>query len=376
MLKMKKILFLCLFILLICSSICMASSETAAPINESSEEGSSHFSVLNTDLYIADNNVVVDNIVNGNAFVYGSNVTIKNDIMGDLFVLGNSVSIDEQASVVGNVFVYATDLTINGEVIDLYGFSQTFTLGDSGKIDRDLRLYSNSCTINGLIGKDAYIAANTISLKNSTSNLIAGNLHYTSSEEINIEDGVVKGEVKYTPVSTEEVSVQKVITNYMIILINVLVYSIATILVIIFLGPKFTEKLSYCLSKRAFASTGIGIIGVVFVPVLALMLFVTRFATYLGIAMFVLYLLMLSITISILGIAVGNYLANKLKNKTKAKTFGLSIASVAVIWLLQLIPTIGSWISIFTVVFGFGLLLFANFIRKDVTDINTQQTSK
>ena len=64
--------------------------------------------------------------------------------------------------------------------------------------------------------------------------------------------------------------------------------------------------------------------------------------------------------------AIGNYFANKLKNKTKGKFILLSIASVAVLWLLQQIPYIGGYVSIFTVVFGLGIFVFSLFVKKPI----------
>ena len=85
-------------------------------------------------------------------------------------------------------------------------------------------------------------------------------------------------------------------------------------------------------------------------------------------ALLAVYLLIISITISILGMAIGNYFTNKLKNKTKGKFILLSIASVAALWLLQQIPYIGGYISIFTVVFGLGIFVFSLFVKKETLE--------
>ena len=58
----------------------------------------------------------------------------------------------------------------------------------------------------------------------------------------------------------------------------------------------------------------------------------------------------------------------ELKNKTKGKFILLSIASVAVLWLLQQIPYIGGYVSIFTVVFGLGIFVFSLFVKKETLE--------
>ena len=117
------------------------------------------------------------------------------------------------------------------------------------------------------------------------------------------------------------------------------------------------------MTKHPFIVAGIGIGSFIMIPLLALVFIITGFLTYFGIALIALYCLMLSITIAILGMAIGNYFANKFKNKTKAKSILLSIASVIIIWLLQQIPTFGSYVSIFTYVFGLGIFIYSIFKR-------------
>ena len=67
--------------------------------------------------------------------------------------------------------------------------------------------------------------------------------------------------------------------------------------------------------------------------------------------------------------AIGNYFANKLKNITKTKFILLSIASVAVLWLLQQVPFVGGYISIFTVVFGLGIFVYSLFTKKALEEV-------
>lgn len=376
----KTVAFTIILLLVALSSVCMASSSIMpisdnplartgepTPTNEEGTNGS--ISILNTDLYAADNSVVVENVVNGNAFVYGQSVTIKGQINGDLFVAGNLVTIDKTAQISGNVFAFANMLSFSGTAGNLYAFGQAFTLENGSSILKDLRLYANTISLNGIVGRDAHIIGNSVIFSENATNVIRGNLYYSATNEAAIPEGAVVGKTEFTPITTEAPTVAQLITTYITSFVNVLAYAIIVILLASYIAPNFAKKASYCMEKKPFVSAGIGILAFVLVPFASIICLITGFLTYIGMALLALYVLMLSITISILGMAIGNYIAGKLKNNTKWKSILLSISAVAVIWLLQLIPAIGTWISIFTVVFGFGILLFSLFMRKDVSEL-------
>lgn len=377
---LKNVVIATVLLLVALSSVCMASSSIMpisdnplartgepTPTNEEGTNGS--ISILNTDLYAADNSVIVENVVNGNAFVYGQSVTIKGQINGDLFVAGNLVTIDKTAQISGNVFAFANMLSFSGTAGNVYAFGQAFTLENGGSILKDLRLYANTISLNGMVGRDAHIAGNSVVFSENATNVIGGNLYYSATNEATIPEGAVVGKTEFTLLTDETPTVAQLITTYITNFVNVLAYAIIVILLASYIAPNFAKKVSYCMEKKPFVSAGIGILAFVLVPFVSIICLITGILIYVGMALLALYVLMLSITISILGMAIGNYIAGKLKNNTKWKSILLSISAVIVIWLLQLIPVVGSWISIFTVVFGFGILLFSLFMRKDVSEL-------
>lgn len=361
--KFTKILCICFALLLCLMPICMA-TDTAVPTSDDSQP--INLSFVHSDLYLSNQNVVLEDDVEGNVFVYGQTVTIKGQILGDLFVAANDLIIDENANVSGNLFAFANNISIVGNVNNVYAFSQSFVMEDNATIARDLRLYSKDFHLKGTIQRDAHIASDKIVLEPSKRGLILGDLHYTSSEELQIEEGAVLGKTEFTPIDNEQLTTGAIISNYIAKFIRVLVYSLVVILLAVFVAPNFANKATYCMEKKPFITAGVGILAFVLVPVISVLFMITGFLSYVGMALLVLYILMISITIAVLGMAVGNYLVSKLKTKTKGKMIGLSIISVAVIWLLQIIPVIGSWISIFTYVFGFGILLCSIFRKKQI----------
>ncbi len=378
--KISKILILSIVLLLVCSCGCMAANTNSAPSNDTTKtedkntSGSSNLSVMNTDLYLAEDDVTISDVINGNAFVYAKNVTITGQIYGDLFVFASNITIAESALIANSLYVCGNTIVFHGQANDVYAFAQSFTSKENSYINRDLKLYGAQVTLNGLIQRDAYIAVANMAISESAQGIIGGNLHYSASKEQNIPKGAVIGKVEFSQFTTPEVTPGQIVLNYVIKFVRVLVYAIAIILFAVLVTSNFPAKATYCMSQKPFVSASIGILAFAAIPIVSIILLVTNFFTYVGIALLALYIFMLSITIAILGIAVGNYATNKFtKKQTKAKVILFSLAAVTVIWLLQLIPIIGGWISIFTVVFGFGILLYSIFLKKDISKLDTAQ---
>lgn len=370
----KKLVVLLLSFFLVLSSICLASAEPVVTSNDLENTTKSPVTnIMNTDLYVGEQDVVIEDVVNGNVFAFGSTVTVKGEIVGDLFVMANTLTIEESAVIYNNIFALANTFVMKGNAYDIYALANNFELASSGYVYRDIRLYAESVNLSGLIKKDAYIFSSSITMPENAKSLIGGNLNYTSTQEFSIPEGAVLGEVKYTPYEENTVSAGKIILSYITSFITTILYAIVIILLATFFAPKFIEKANYVLIKKPFISAGIGILSIVLIPVLAIILLMTGFLSYISIAILVVYGLILSITLAIFSMAIGKYIVDKIKNPSKVKFILFSILSAIVLWLLQIIPYIGNYMSLFIYVVGLGVFLFAFFMRKDVNEANNSK---
>ena len=365
--KTIKIAFLFVITFMLFSTVCLANDLTLlTQNNENSVASPTTISLINTDLYLADSeDITISDYINGNAFAVGQNVTINGQIDGDLFILAKeSLTISSSAKIAGNVFAITKKMEFDGSACDVYAGCSDFKLGSNAYIYRDLKLYSsNDVNFEGKVAKDIYMAATNVTFPEGSKNLIGGNLIYASTNELTIPEDVVMGEIQFKQINIEAPSTSEIIKSYITKFITVIIYAVAVILLIAFMAPNFADKTTYCMSKKPFITALIGILAIIFVPLLAIFLLSTGFLVYISIALLVIYFLVLSITISILGIAIGNYLANKFKEKTRGKFILLSIASVIVLWLLQQVPAIGGYFSLFTVVFGLGIFGYSLFAK-------------
>ena len=377
--KTFKILALCFALLVVFSSVCFAtdvvttSQEGAMPIAETSQSSGENETTTipntNSAVYEGNTNVLLNGYVNGNSFLMGQQVTISGYVKGDLFVMANSLVIESGAEVTGTVFALAKEMKISGKVNDVYALSQEFTLAENGFVARDLNLSVSTATFQGKVGRDVNLSANTLSFDEGAKNLIGGNLNYSTPNEVTIPEDVVIGKVNFEKMTVEQPSTAKIISNYVTNFFIVVLYATLVIILATFVTPNFAKKATYSMTKKPFISALIGIGAIIFVPIASLILALTGIFVYASCALIVVYLLVLSITIAILGMAIGNYFANKLKNITKTKFILLSIASVAVLWLLQQVPFVGGYISIFTVVFGLGIFVYSLFTKNALEEV-------
>ena len=70
----------------------------------------------------------------------------------------------------------------------------------------------------------------------------------------------------------------------------------------------------------------------------------------------------------------GKLITDILGTTSKGKFILFSILCAIGLWLLQIIPYVGGYISLFIYVVGLGVFLFSFFMRKDVSQIKDKNT--
>jgi len=322
---------------------------------DGAENTASYF--VNSDMYYFNDDVVVTEPINGNVFVFGSNVTISSIVNGNVFVFGDNVTIAADAFIYGSIFACTNTLTVNGQAADLYAASNTITLGSEASIFRDIKSFSASLFLNGTITRNAYTAANEITLSNTAS--IGKDFEYAAKSEATIPDGVVGGNVNFTQIKETENT--KTIGDYISSIISQAIFVFAIFLVCLGIAPKFSEKAATVVKKKWGASIGLGLAGLVGIPLLAFLLFTTGIATNLSIYTFTLYGLLLASGFTVVCIAVNHILTTKW-NFTKKWMPLVSILVVAIVLgILKLIPMFG---LLFTT-FGLGIFIVSLFYHEE-----------
>lgn len=344
-------------------------TSTQAPENNNSETTTESFTDENfkkSDVYLSGDNVTVDYIVDGNLFIVANNVTINSQIGGDAFICANTVTVGENGYIFSNLFTFSKNVNINGVVYDLYAASENTTI--NGYVYRDIRVGSNTVNIFGAVGRNAFVDcvnlnfAQTTNEKNdeqtevtSSHGIVNGNLSYTAEQEASIPGGAVTGETTF---EKEELSDGNTIQKHIISLGTFLATVIVIWLLCLWLTPKFLKNTgSFLTTKKVLPAIGFGISTPIVGILLSILLFILGITSTLGLLLLILLFALMIISTSIFVIAINNVICDKLKIQKTIGVFGMLIVSAIVLWLISLIPYIGSMIGIVAIILGLGIAI-------------------
>lgn len=108
--KTKIIAILLILFVLLSSSFVFADNETD-DLDETqvttSEQISEEDSYKKSDVYLIDQEVTIDYIVDGNLFVMADTVTIDAQIGGDAFIMAKNIIVGEHGYIYSNLFALA-----------------------------------------------------------------------------------------------------------------------------------------------------------------------------------------------------------------------------------------------------------------------------
>lgn len=319
-----------------------------------------------SDVYLTGDNITIDYIVDGNLFVCANTVTINSQIGGDAFILAKNLIINEQAYVFSNLFTISESIEIKGVVYDVYALAKNLTLSN-GYIYRDIKTSCDTLTINGTIGRNAFVncASMNFNSEESANGVIYGNLNYTSNSEISIPENIVSGSVNYTPTKlSAEKSVQNIISDYILDLGCFLVFVIIIWLICLWLTPKFLENTYSYVGKKSLKILGYGLLTLIAIPIACVILILLELTSSISLLLLALYIIAIVLSKSLFTITANNYLCSKLKINRNSGIFGMLIVSGIIIWVLTQIPYIGGFISFIITVLGLGILIFSVLPKK------------
>ena len=320
--------------------------------------------LIESDLYLAGDDITVSNYVDGNVYVMAENLTVSGKVGGDLFVLANTVTLTEECYTYGNMYVCADEVLIDGIVCDLYAFCNNLTISKTGIVLRDARTATGNISLNGSIGRNTLINTDTMSMADTAH--VYGNLNYSSKEAIQVPSGTVDGSIEFSELSASSASVTDVITSYALSFAYTLVYTLVVFGLILLLAPKFKNKLHEITNTKWLPALGIGALVSLLLPIIAVLLVFTIIGTPLSFAVAGLYLLILSITFALTAIALSKILGDKVKVLSKFNNVLALVLVTLILWGLTQIPFyIGMVVKLLTVVFGFGIFTLSVFKKEE-----------
>ncbi len=395
--KKSKIAILLVILLLVLSSISFATDTPVTtsmdnvntisdvPGDNARDEGnptpSTHEDIYNGDLYLFDNDIVMEQLVDGNVYLFGNNIKVSGKVNGSLYAFGNNVTFEKDSYIVQSIYVFGNTVTINGSANDIYAFARQVNMSYDSFAIRDLRVNASIFNFNGGVGRNAFVNTDTFNFinDNQKSAIIYGDLKYSSSKELELPEDLVQGEITFKQsFNLDERTISNIVLDYIIDFCNGLLYALVIFFLCLWLAPKFLQKTSnYINVKEGFTSFGIGVLASFVAIFISFALLFTIVGLPLAFSIFGLFALMLSITMAICSICI-TYKLKEVFNYTKNYyTYLTLVGVVIVLWALKQIPYIGWIISLIITFFGFGVILHYLFTRnKNIDTTKKEKSSK
>ncbi len=348
---MKKRIFILLFSLLLIPFVVNALDEKP---------------VLNDYLYL---DKIGEGVSDHNVFVGGDNVAIDKGtyVDGILFGAGKDVTVDGSSDY---VVLAGSSIEINNTINnDVFAAGSKIRLDKNISVGGDLYLAGDDITISGYIDGNVFVAADTIRFVNcdiqgkvktaaATVNFgsevkIRGNISISDKSKVNdIDDAIIDGEViRYKDYNTEFIDIRYNIFAEIVVIISLII--IAALLDRLF--PRFMLRADDKESIHTYLATfGWGLVGLICLPILLAILSLLLFP--LGLVGFALWLICIFISVIPTGTKVASVLIEKIFNK-KIKTFNAAAIGIIFLELVMLIPYVGVWVTLISIIYGNGYIL-------------------
>jgi len=312
--------------------------------------------IYNGDLYLFDNNIVMDKYVDGNVFIFGRNVEITGRVNGSLFVFGDKVTFSENSYIVQSIYACANELNLNGAANDLYAAGNIINMNYNSFMIRDLRVGANTFNFKGGTGRDAFVEADNFNFETTSgsSAIVYGNLNYSSNKELELSKELVQGEIHYSNLHN---SVGSVILDKVIDLLETILFTVVVFLLIAWLAPKFIKDSKNYIGKQSLISFGIGLLAFIVAIFVSFALLFSYIGFSLAFAVFALFMLMMAISFTITTTCITFKAKEKFNFSKKYLTIIALVTVTLILWVLEQIPYVGTIAVIIVNLVGFGTLL-------------------
>lgn len=383
-------IILCIFVALIVSSIFVFATDSNVPenqvvstaenINATSEDGEilatyeTNYDLVYSDMYLFDGNVEISQVVDGNVFVYGGTVKVTGAISGNLFVIAENLDIGEDAIIQGSVFALANDITISGIVSDVYSMSNNFNLEEKAIVSRNIYVMSGATNLSGQVSRDAYISTRDLSFGENAKEVIKGDLNYSSYNEVELDEGIVSGDVNFTKIDENVQSIGDIILNVIYSTVLALIFSAAIILVSLWFAPKFKDRAAEIVEKKNLTAFGLGLLVLLsgILTALILLLFTYGFGASIGVFLIAIVVMAYIASSTVFCMSIGALIAKKIKSEKVGIYVLFALLVVLALNLIGYIPYIGGPIKFIASMVGLGILCINAYKREDLVSGKTE----
>ncbi len=314
--------------------------------------------------------------VSGDVIAFAQNVTINGDVGGTIFAGAATITINSQRA--KTIWAAGANIDISANVdrnVILAGGS--LLVGKDARIGRELKVYGGKCTVEGRItdfimggvgkfemagtSRDIKINADEATIKSGAR--ISGDLIVRSEKEPTIEEGAtITGETTFEKPEPKEKAAAFAFAPLLAFFISFvkIVMCIAKIvvgIVLIACSKTFVRRIMDTLIHKPWHALGWGFLGLIVIPVAAVILFVILIGFPIAIFGVYIYTILIYLSSIFVGLVIGEKVIQLFRKEGDISLYLSFIVGIIVLFILGLIPVLGFIIKIFTVLFGSGMLL-------------------
>lgn len=266
--------------------------------------------------------------------------------------------------------IYTVGQNINANVISngLYLAAADVKLGNESQISK-LYNYSGNLSLDG--GSYGKVEANIENLHIGSNTIISDNLKYSSSSEGNIDASAQIGNIEYKKVEYEteeevvEIAKEAIIKEKIHSVIALVIKSAIVCGFIFLFATGFINKTKTKSSVKYIALSAFKGLGwAVLIPIIAIVLLVSRLAIGTSFIVLLIYTVIFWASIPLVSIVIMNMVTKNMPDD-KWKKYGITLLVALVIGILQKVPVLGVLVSLFVSFAGMGI--FFNSLKPNKT---------
>lgn len=324
---------------------------------------------VDSTAYLAGTTVTIAGNVAGDLYCAGQTIDITGTVQGDVICAGQTVNIS--GNVLGNVRVAGQTVTLSGPVArSVTAFGQTVTLTAGAVVNNDVTIYGSSLQLGGKVGRDAVFGGQNVTVEGTigrdatvtddqltlgSAARVGGSLNYTSKNDVQVASGaVITGKaLRHDPPQREhrqENTFAQRVAGVSYWFGAFLVFG----LILLALAPRAYKNASHLMVKQGGWAMLAGIVTLLVTPIAAVLLMATIIGVPAGVAVLLLWLVMMVTSFVYSSYAIGEWVAAQASWKLKwPNAMGLVIGLV-ILALLMLIPVVGGLFGFLALVWGLG----------------------
>lgn len=307
--------------------------------------------------YTAGKNVEIEGYIQKDLIAVGSTITINGNIGDDIIAAGQNIEIKGNAG--GSVRIVGDELDIAGKVDDdlmaagnKISIQNTAIINDDldiaaklfefdGKMGGNIHGVAGEVIISGLIQGDVFLeSVESLTIKNTAQ--IKGQLHYKSAKEANIENGAAIGSVDFEKTFNKE-NLSESAKAKASAGIYKLIAALIGLAFLIYFFPTFTEKIVGSSFETIISKVGWGLLVLFVYPIISLILLVIPFTMPVGLALLLVYILLLILAGAFSALFLGNLFFRIVRKDKKSILLDWQSALIGALIavVIGMIPIIG-----------------------------------